>query len=59
MLSKSTESIDEAISKNVNGQSKFYDGVTHMGMFGIPKDIRRDLKAETRIMTMDNPVFMH
>ena len=38
---------------------RFYDGVSHRGVFGVPKPIRAGLATETRIITRDNPVFMY
>ena len=38
---------------------KFYDGITHLGIFGLPLEVRTHLAGETRIMTQANPVFMH
>ena len=53
--------IDQTIDERcVDGTIlKFYDGVTHLGVFGLTKEIRTSLKNETRIMTLENPVFMH
>ena len=38
---------------------EYYDGITHKGMFGLPKKIRNTCEKETRVMTKANPVFMH
>ena len=38
---------------------KFYDGITHLGLFGLPLEVRAALWTEERIMSMENPVFMH
>ena len=59
VLTVGIDTINEKIAKRVNGNLKFYDGVTHLGLFGIPKDLRRRIVDEDRIMTLDNPVFMH
>ena len=34
-------------------------GVSHRGIFGLAKPIRQSLAAETRIITVENPVFMY
>ena len=59
MLSKSIDDIDQQIEERINGTLKFYDGVTHRGLFGIPRDMRIFLSKEERYMTLENPVFMH
>lgn len=46
-------------SRNLSKPLKFYDGISHLGLFGVPKPIRDSLEAETRIITVDNPVFMY
>lgn len=38
---------------------RHYDGVTHRGLFGIPKTIRQAIEAEDRVITKENPVFMY
>ena len=38
---------------------RFYDGVSHGGIFGLSKPIRASLAAETRIITIANTVFMY
>jgi hypothetical protein len=35
-----------------------YDGVTHRGLFCLPKVVREAMAKETRVMTKDNPVFL-
>ena len=59
LLSKSIDDIDKQIEERINGTLKFYDGVTHRGLFGIPRDMRIFLSKEERYMTLENPVFMH
>jgi thermospermine synthase len=61
LTSRTIDEIDNTIKERcVDGtELKFYDGVTHMGIFGLPKEVRQSLKNETRIMTLENPVFMH
>ena len=38
---------------------QFLDGTTWGGIFGLPKQVRKGLAEEKRIMTVDNPVFMY
>lgn len=42
-----------------NEELKFYDGTTHRRMFALPKPLRTALRADERVMTRDNPVFMY
>ena len=61
LMSRSMSDIDRTISQRfVDGTVlKYYDGVTHVGMFGLPLEVRDALKREKRIMTLENPVFMY
>ena len=58
-------SIDErnaALSARFEGgvsKLKFYDAITHLGIFGLPIEVRQACVNETRIMTLAEPVFMH
>lgn len=54
-IAKTNELIESRISKPL----KFLDGVSHMGLFGLPKIVREALENETRVITVDNPVFMY
>lgn len=38
---------------------KFYDGISHRRMFALTKPLRKVLKADERIMTKANPIFMY
>lgn len=37
---------------------KWYDGITHTRMFSLGKAVRTSLAKETRVMTVENPLFM-
>ncbi|CAM9882645.1 unnamed protein product, partial [Phaeothamnion confervicola] len=50
---------DEAVVARIDGSLRFYDGVSHRGLFGTPKWLREALAAEQRIMTKETPVFMY
>uniref|UniRef100_A0A6U3Q668 thermospermine synthase n=1 Tax=Ditylum brightwellii TaxID=49249 RepID=A0A6U3Q668_9STRA len=68
----SPEKIDELIDKRIThmkdvvGQKcgegddvlKYYDGTTHTAMFALSKPLRKEVYAEKRLMTRDNPIFM-
>lgn len=61
VLDMSVEIIDAKIESRLKGGAaslRYYDGVSHKGAFGLPKCSRKDLDAEDRVMTVDNPVFM-
>ncbi len=36
----------------------YYDGISHLRMFALPKPLREMIKKDQRIMTKENPVFM-
>ncbi len=50
--------IDTMISQRVSRELKYYDGISHRGMFALPKYLRRGLGEEQRIVTDADPVFM-
>ena len=52
--------VDERISQKLPHVSlRFYDGISHRGIFNVPKYVREEMKRETRVMTKDNPVFIY
>lgn len=59
ILNMGIDNINNKISTRIIGNLKFYDGITHLGLFGIPKDFRKKIIDEERIMTLENPVFMY
>jgi spermidine synthase len=50
------EEIDNRISTRISKKLKSYDGLTHQAMFTIPKHIRQQLAANTRIITDKQPI---
>jgi len=38
---------------------KHYDGLCHHGVFGLSKQIRKNIQNETRVITKETPVFMY
>lgn len=54
----STHEIDARISSKIENKLGFYDGVTHTGMFNIPKYLRESINKETRVITKSNPLFV-
>ena len=59
VVEPSSRSTNEQIEKRIPGNLKFYDGISHLGLFGLSKQIRGGLEQEKRIITIDNPVFMY
>ena len=54
----SPEDIDQAISARINKPLKVYDGITHRGIFALPKHLREQLKAETKVITAREPLIV-
>ena len=55
----SSEEVDRRLSRRVNKPLRFYDGLTHRGMFSIPKYLREEMAREKRIITRDQPLFTY
>ncbi len=55
----SPEEVDRRISSRINKTLRFYDGLTHRGMFSIPKYLREEMAREKRIITIDQPLFTY
>lgn len=53
------EDVDNMIAARIKGPLRFYDGITHLGLFNLPKHIRRALEAETRIIEDNAPLFTY
>ena len=56
--SLSVQEVDRCIADRTNGGLRFYDGITHRGMFSVPKYLREALDNETRIITRGEPLFV-
>lgn len=50
------QEIDARISARLSKKTKSYDGLTHQGMFTIPKHIRQQLATNRRIITDKEPI---
>jgi len=59
MMERKTAAINAEIDAKLKTPLKILDGVALKGTFGLPKGLRDQIEAETRIMTIANPVFMH
>jgi len=55
----SSEEVDQRLSRRVNKPLRFYDGLTHRGIFSIPKYLREEMAREKRIITRDQPLFTY
>lgn len=55
----SAEEIDRRIAERSIEHLKFYDGITHQGMFSLPKYVREGLAAQQRIISDDNPLYLY
>jgi spermidine synthase len=38
---------------------RHYDGVTHRGMFALPRYVREAIARQTRVITDDDPLYLH
>ena len=52
------DEIDSRIAERVTPPLRFYDGITQHGMTSLPKYLRAALKAETRMITREDPIFV-
>ncbi|PKM79534.1 MAG: polyamine aminopropyltransferase, partial [Firmicutes bacterium HGW-Firmicutes-13] len=52
----STEKIDECLKKRKIENLNYYDGETHQHMFSVPKDIRKAIEREKRIIEDNRPL---
>ena len=55
----SPEEIDARIAASSLQGLKFYDGMTHRGMFSLPLYIRQALAAQKRIITDKKPLYLY
>lgn len=52
------DEVDRRIAQRIDGELRYYDGITQRGMFSVPKYLRQAIAAEDRIITKDNPLFV-
>ncbi|UCG84077.1 MAG: polyamine aminopropyltransferase [Dehalococcoidia bacterium] len=53
------EEVDRRISSRINKDLRFYDGITHRGIFSLPKYLREEMTRDKRIITRDQPLFTY
>ncbi len=58
-LQFSSAEIDSKISARGLDRLKFYDGLSHQGMFSLPKYLRTDLSKQTRLITDNEPLYLY
>ena len=54
----SIEEVDRRLAARVDGDLRYFDGATLMGMVCVPKYLRESVANERRIITRDNPLFV-
>ncbi len=57
-LSFSPEKIDAILSQRLSRPLRYYDGITHRGMFSVPKYLRDSVARDARLITKDNPLYV-
>jgi spermidine synthase len=55
----SISEIDKRISERSLNNLGFYDGISHHGMFSLPKYIRTELTTQTRLITDNDPLYLY
>ena len=50
--------VDARLAARVGAELGFYDGVTHAGMFALPKYLRAAMGREERVITRDSPLYV-
>ena len=57
VAAQTAEEIDARINGRLSSPLRFYDGVTHAGLFNLPKYLREALSSERRLITKDSPLY--
>ncbi len=55
----SATEIDNRLSARQLKDLKFYDGLTHQGMFSLPKHLRDKLSQQERLITDNQPLYIY
>ena len=55
----SPSEFDQRISARRLGHLKFYDGLTHQGIFSLPKHLREELSRQTKLITDNQPLYIY
>ena len=57
-LALNVQEVDRRLADRGCALLRFYDGVTHNGLFALPKHVRTTLENERRIITEDDPLVV-
>jgi spermidine synthase len=57
-LALNVQEVDRRLADRGCASLRFYDGVTHNGLFALPKHVRTTLENEQRIITEDDPLVV-
>ena len=57
-LAQNVQEVDRRLADRGCASLRFYDGVTHNGLFALPKHVRTTLENEQRIITEDDPLVV-
>jgi spermidine synthase len=58
-LDLSAQEVDRRLSARSLPEMRFYDGITHQGMFSLPRHLRGELAATGRLITDGDPLYMY
>jgi len=58
VLLSATEIDNRILARRLNGL-KFYDGLTHHGMFSLPKHLREELAKQGQLITDNQPLYIY
>lgn len=53
------QEVDDMIKKRIKGENRFYDGITNLGQFNLPKHIRKALAEQKQIIEDNAPLFTY
>ncbi len=51
--------VERRIASRIAGGLRFYDGITHQGLFSLPKNLREAIAEEQGVITVDKPFFIY
>lgn len=57
-LALNVQEVDRRLADRGCASLRFYDGVTHNGLFALPKHVRTTLENEQRVITEDDPLVV-
>jgi len=55
----SPSEVDKRISARSLNHLRFYDGLTHQGIFSLPKHLREELAQQTKLITDNQPLYIY